>query len=62
MVAPLAALAPTKVVLDGDSRLRQRPVGDLLSALKSLGASARSLGTNGCPPIEIQGGKLSGGR
>ncbi len=61
MVAPLAALAPTKVILDGDSRLRQRPVGDLLSALKSLGASARSLGTNGCPPIEIQGGKLTGG-
>ena len=61
MVAPLAALAPTKVVLDGDSRLRQRPVGDLLSALKSLGASARSLGTNGYPPIEIRGGKLSGG-
>jgi 3-phosphoshikimate 1-carboxyvinyltransferase len=61
MVAPLAALAQKKVILDGDSRLRQRPVGDLLSALKSLGASARSLGNNGCPPIEIQGGKLSGG-
>jgi len=61
MVAPLAALAPTKVILDGDNRLRQRPVGDLLSALESLGASARSLENNGCPPIEIQGGKLSGG-
>jgi 3-phosphoshikimate 1-carboxyvinyltransferase len=61
MVAPLAALAPTRVILDGDSRLRQRPVGDLLSALESLGASARSLGNNSCPPIEIQGGRLSGG-
>jgi 3-phosphoshikimate 1-carboxyvinyltransferase len=61
LVAPLAALAPTKVILDGNSRLRQRPVGDLLLALESLGASARSLGNNGCPPIEIQGGKLSGG-
>jgi 3-phosphoshikimate 1-carboxyvinyltransferase len=61
MVAPLAALSQSKVVLDGDSRLRQRPVGDLLSALKSLGASARSLGNNGCPPIEISGGKLTGG-
>ena len=61
MVAPLAALARTRVVLDGDSRLRQRPVGDLLSALESLGASARSLGNNGCPPVEIRGGKLSGG-
>jgi 3-phosphoshikimate 1-carboxyvinyltransferase len=61
LVAPLAALAPTKVILDGDSRLRQRPVGDLLSALESLGASARSLGNSGYPPIEIQGGKLGGG-
>jgi 3-phosphoshikimate 1-carboxyvinyltransferase len=61
MVAPMAALSQTKVVFDGDSRLRQRPVGDLLSALESLGAHARSLGTNGYPPIEVQGGKLSGG-
>jgi 3-phosphoshikimate 1-carboxyvinyltransferase len=60
MVAPLAALAPTKVVLDGDSRLRQRPIGDLLSALESLGAHAHSLENNDCPPVEIQGGKLSG--
>jgi 3-phosphoshikimate 1-carboxyvinyltransferase len=61
MVAPLAALAPTRVILDGDSRLRQRPVGDLLLALESLGASARSLGNNGCLPIEIRGGRLGGG-
>jgi 3-phosphoshikimate 1-carboxyvinyltransferase len=61
MVAPLAALSQSKVVFDGDSRLRQRPVGDLLSALESLGANARSLENNGCPPIEIRGGKLSGG-
>lgn len=56
MIAPLAALAQTKVILDGDSRLRQRPMGDLLSALQSLGINARSLNNNGCPPIEIQGG------
>jgi 3-phosphoshikimate 1-carboxyvinyltransferase len=61
MVAPLAALSQTRVVFDGDSRLRQRPVGDMLSALKSLGVSAYSLGTNGYPPIEVQGGKFSGG-
>ena len=61
MVAPLVALSQTRVVLDGDSRLRQRPIGDLLSALGSLGVSARSLGNNGYPPIEIRGGKLTGG-
>lgn len=58
MIAPIAALAQTKVILDGDSRLRQRPVGELLSALVSLGINARSLNNNGCPPIEIDGGEF----
>jgi len=61
MVAPLAALGQTKVVFDGDSRLRQRPIGDLLSALQNLGVHARSLENNGYPPIEIQGGRFGGG-
>jgi len=61
MVAPLAALSQTKVIFDGDDRLRQRPIGDLLSALESLGAHARSLESNGYPPVEIQGGNFSGG-
>jgi 3-phosphoshikimate 1-carboxyvinyltransferase len=61
MAAAMAALSSTRVVLDGDARLRQRPVGDLLSALEGLGARARSLNGNGCPPIEIQGGWLTGG-
>ncbi len=61
MVAPLAALAQTKVVFDGDARLRQRPIGDLLSALEGLGVRARSLTNNGFPPIEIHGGRIRGG-
>jgi 3-phosphoshikimate 1-carboxyvinyltransferase len=61
MIAPLAALSQTKIILDGDSRLRQRPVGDLILALESLGIRARWLENQGYPPIEIQGGKLSGG-
>ena len=62
LVAGLAALAQARVILDGDTRLRQRPVGDLLIALNSLGIPARSLTNNGCPPIEIRGGRLSGGK
>ena len=61
MATAMAALSHTKVVLDGDARLRQRPVGDLLSALERLGAHARALNGNGCPPIEVQGGRLTGG-
>jgi 3-phosphoshikimate 1-carboxyvinyltransferase len=59
MIAPLAAASPTRIVLDGDERLRQRPMGELLSALQSLGVHARSLNNNGCPPIEIQGGEFT---
>jgi len=62
MIAPVAALSRSRVILDGDSRLRQRPMADLLSALGGLGASARSLGDNGYPPLEIQGGNFSGGQ
>jgi 3-phosphoshikimate 1-carboxyvinyltransferase len=61
MVAPLAALARTKVVFDGEARLCQRPISDLLSALESLGVQARSINKDGCPPIEVHGGKLLGG-
>jgi 3-phosphoshikimate 1-carboxyvinyltransferase len=61
LVAPMAALSQTRVTLDGDGRLRQRPMGDLLAALESLGAEARSLANNGCPPLEIRGGSLRGG-
>ncbi len=61
MVASLAALAPTTVIFDGEERLRQRPVDDLLSALKSLGVQASSVNSNGYPPVEVQGGRLLGG-
>jgi len=61
MVAPLAALAQGRVVFDGEARLRQRPLGDLLSALKSLGVQASSINGDGCPPIEVQRGELLGG-
>ena len=61
MVAPLAALSQSKVIFDGDSRLCQRPIGDLLSALEGLGVSALSLSNNAYPPIEIRGGNFSGG-
>ncbi len=61
MVAPLAALSESPVVFDGTERLRQRPVDDLLSALKSLGVQASSVKQDGYPPIEVRGGRLAGG-
>jgi 3-phosphoshikimate 1-carboxyvinyltransferase len=47
--------------LDGSPRMRQRPISDLLEALRGLSADARSdLGT-GCPPVTINASGLDGG-
>ncbi len=47
--------------LDGNERMRQRPIGDLLSALNQLGSSARSLLGTDCPPIEVHSTGWTGG-
>ncbi len=61
LLTSVAALGNFKVILDGDSSLRKRPVQPLLDALKALGASAKSINNNGCPPIEVQG-PIKGGK
>jgi 3-phosphoshikimate 1-carboxyvinyltransferase len=47
--------------LDGVPRMRERPVEDLLVALRQLGAHARSETGNGCPPVVIEADGLPGG-
>lgn len=39
--------------IDGNQRMRQRPIGALIDALRALGADAGSERGNGCPPIVI---------
>jgi 3-phosphoshikimate 1-carboxyvinyltransferase len=39
--------------LDGNARMRQRPIGPLLDALGRLGIDARSENGNGCPPVIV---------
>jgi 3-phosphoshikimate 1-carboxyvinyltransferase len=48
-------------LLDGDERMRQRPIGDLVSALTQLGASVEMPPSN-CPPVKIMAAGLSGGQ
>jgi 3-phosphoshikimate 1-carboxyvinyltransferase len=48
-------------VLDGDARMRQRPIGDLVAALGALGAAAESVHGDGCPPVRVGGRGLPGG-
>jgi 5-enolpyruvylshikimate-3-phosphate synthase len=52
-----------RYVLDGVRRMRERPILDLVTGLRQLGADVRTvLGTSG-PPVEIKAkGGLPGGK
>ncbi len=58
-----ACLAPpgTSIVLDGNARMRARPIRDLLGALLLLGVQAESVNGHGCPPVRVRGGGMPGG-
>lgn len=49
------------VTLDGTERMRQRPIGPLVDALRSMGADITYLGEQGFPPLRIRGKILHGG-
>jgi 3-phosphoshikimate 1-carboxyvinyltransferase len=57
-----AALANGPVVIDGNPRMRERPIEDLVDALGALGVRVDILGKSGCPPLRVYGGGLPGGR
>jgi 3-phosphoshikimate 1-carboxyvinyltransferase len=40
--------------LSGVPRMHERPIGDLVDALRQLGADIRYLGNEGFPPLEIR--------
>jgi 3-phosphoshikimate 1-carboxyvinyltransferase len=52
--AALALLADGPLLLDGDERMRRRPVGDLADALERLGAEVRYQGQRGFPPLTVR--------
>jgi 3-phosphoshikimate 1-carboxyvinyltransferase len=47
-------------ILDGDARMRERPIQDLIEALNQLGVELEA--DNNCPPVEISGKGLPGGK
>lgn len=57
----LLATGTGRYRLDGTPRMRQRPIGDLLLALRQLGASVSSEQGNDCPPVVIDAAGLRGG-
>jgi 3-phosphoshikimate 1-carboxyvinyltransferase len=60
LIASLAAL-PGRWRLDGVARLRERPIGPLVEALRALGAGISYRERPGRLPLEIDGATLAGG-
>lgn len=57
----LVSLGVGRYRLDGVARMRERPIDDLLSALRQLGVRAHSERANGFPPVIVQANGLPGG-
>jgi 3-phosphoshikimate 1-carboxyvinyltransferase len=57
----LVSLGQGRYRIDGVSRMRERPIEDLLAALRQLGVQASSEQRNGYPPVLIEANGLSGG-
>jgi 3-phosphoshikimate 1-carboxyvinyltransferase len=61
-------LGAGEYILDGEPRMRERPIGDLVHALEQLGATIEPLNRSTsdrqiiCPPIRIMESGLPGGR
>ncbi len=58
LAAALAVLATTqggRYTLRGVPRMHERPIGDLVDALRPLGCHITDLGTPGYPPLQVDG-------
>jgi 3-phosphoshikimate 1-carboxyvinyltransferase len=58
-LAAAAMLAPKDsggIIIDGDVRMRERPIKELADALDALGVRVAFLRGNGCPPLYVEAG------
>ncbi len=60
-VPPVAALAAADVTFRGDPRMSERPVGPLLTALRTLGVTISDTGTGAVPFVVRGRGSVPGG-
>src|SRR5262245_27387642 len=56
----MVSLGHGRFRLDGVARMRERPIEDLLDALRQLGVKAHSENRNGCPPVVVEARGLPG--
>ena len=60
-LTPLVALGSGVYTIDGVPRMRERPIGDLVSALRSLGVHVDAAGGGQFPPVVLDAAGLPGG-
>lgn len=58
----LLAMTAGEWTLTGSTRMKQRPVGELVSVLRQLGAEITYTDEEGFPPLHITGKTLAGGK
>ena len=59
---PALALGPGPYTVDGVPRMRERPIKDLVDAMRGLGAGVDYADEEGRFPVVVRGGGLPGGR
>ena len=57
----LCVLGHGRFRLDGNARMRERPIGDLVTALRQFGITVDCELSNDCPPVIVTGCGLRGG-
>jgi 3-phosphoshikimate 1-carboxyvinyltransferase len=58
---PVAGLGEGHRRVDAANRMRERPMREVLDAVRSLGAEVHDIGAPGHLPVEVVGGTLAGG-
>ena len=61
MTAYLSVKEGEEHVITGTERMKHRPIGTLVDALRRLGADIEYVGEEGYPPLRIRGHRLEGG-
>lgn len=57
----LCTIGAGRFRLDGNARMRERPIGELVDALRQLGGDVRCELENDCPPVVVTARGLPGG-
>ena len=60
-ITPAIVAGTGTITLDGVSRMRERPMQDLIDAITPLGGNVTSINGTGCPPLRIVASGLHGG-